>query len=147
MEVKNYTLRLHGLEIIEKSYFAIAPPPENQEFNFDFNAKAGVDPDRKLVIILIELSVRKIDDQNVLSKLTTATAFEMPNLEQDLIKQENGQYGVPPELDTMFKSIALSTARGILFSELRGTPLHRAILPLIQLPVAQPILMQPEPAN
>lgn len=133
--------------MIEKSYTETEPPPENQEFKFDFNAKGAIDPDRKLLIVLLDISIRKGDEPKVLAKLTTAIAFEMPNMEQELPKQENGQYGIPPELDTLVKSVSISTARGILFSELRGTPLHRAILPLIQLPIAQPILQQPVPAS
>lgn len=147
MEVKNFSIRLHGLEIVEKMYKVTEPIPENQVFNFDFTAKAGIDEDRKLLVVLLELTTRKGDDTNAIAKLTTATAFEMPNLSQELQKGENGIYTIPNELDMLVKSIAISTARGILFSELRGTPLHRALLPLIQLPIAQSLPAQPAPAN
>lgn len=147
MEVKNLTIRLHGIEIVEKSLTATPLPPENQEFNFDFDAKSGIDTDRKLLVVLLELSIRKGNEPNVIAKLTTATAFELPNIDQELPKLENGQYGIPNELDAMVKSIAISTARGILFSEFRGTPLHKAFLPLIQLPTAQPIPANTVPAN
>lgn len=147
MEMKNITIRLHGIELMERSYMNIAPPPEDHEFKFDFSMKAGIDPDRKLIVVLTELLLKKGDEAALLAKLVVATAFELPNIEEELPKLENGQYGIPDELDMMVKSISLSTARGILFSELRGTPFHKAYLPLIQLPLAHPVLPQPEPAN
>lgn len=139
MEEKNITIQLHGIEIVEKWYKAIPIQLQVQDFKFDWVVKAGVDGDRKLLIVWLDISIRKGDEPQVLSRLTTATAFQLPDLEQDLPKLENGTYTIPHDLDTMVKSVALSTARGILFSELRGTVFHHAILPLIQLPLPQAV--------
>jgi hypothetical protein len=43
------------------------------------------------------------------------------------------------DIENLLKSIAISTMRGIIFSDLRGTILHNAILPLVMADSFKPI--------
>jgi hypothetical protein len=53
------------------------------------------------------------------------------NFEDTLKKDEDDKYIIPGDLEGMLKQISISTIRGFMFSEFRGTHLHKAILPIL----------------
>ena len=49
----------------------------------------------------------------------------------DFFNKQHTLVDLPQEFITLLNSIALSTTRGVMFSQFRGTVLHNAILPII----------------
>lgn len=59
-------------------------------------------------------------------------SFVIDNLAELAVPGENGELSAPPQLVLLLTSVAYSTARGILWARLVGTPLEGITLPLIE---------------
>lgn len=130
--------RLRSLEIVK---LLINQKPQgflNSEFNFDIEAGARVAPDKKVIFLVISIVTREINKEEPLAEIVTAVGFEIINFEDVIILNEEGLYMIPTDLEVQLRIIALSTTRGVMFSEFKGTYLHRALLPIV------PQILQPQ---
>ena len=127
-QVFNY--RLHGIELVEK-YLHSAAITEETQFNFDIKAQSAIDNNRKLVVVAVEVKINKLYDEHVLAGFAIAFGFEIKEFETLLSLITQDTPAIPEELENPLKSIAVSTSRGIIFSELRGTHLHKAVMPVV----------------
>ena len=124
-------IRFAGINIISK--YLGDPPlmPVSELFLFDVRIETKVNAEMKFVMPFVEVAIRQENSDVVLAKLVMACIFEIQNFETHIQPNSTGQYVVPPDIDLSLRQAAVSTARGIIFSELRGTYLHNAIMPLI----------------
>lgn len=140
IESKEAQIRLHGIELISSSFShkpKVNEPIKN--YNFSVNVEIKIDPLKKLIISFVKTDIRPIDEtNNIIASFYAAVGIEILNFEEvvDMNNIKNNVVELPSGLDTMLRTIAISTMRGIIFSELRGTHLHAAHLPIIvtQLP-------------
>jgi hypothetical protein len=56
--------------------------------------------------------------------------FEIPDL-KEYVDPKNNIPKLPEEFLTTINSISISTVRGVMFSQFKGTFLHNAILPVV----------------
>lgn len=136
MEKKTVNIRVHGIDLIEKNLYR-AVIKDSDQFLFDTKVQTAVNNEQSLVVVFASVDVRRHDGNDLLANLVCGFGFQIDNF-QDFGKDVNGSYIIPPEIETMLRNISISTLRGILFSELKGTPLHRAILPIISLDSFKP---------
>jgi hypothetical protein len=105
-------------------------------FNFDIKAESRLNPPQKNIFIIVDINVRELNGEVILASITIACIFEVENFDEIIKKQNDTTFSVPTDLDNLLKTISISTARGVLYSELRGTYIGNAILPIVILPPA-----------
>ena len=91
---------------------------------------------------MCDITINELDNQAKLAFFKTICLFEFPEFDAHFTKREDNNFDIPVDLEIMLKSVSISTARGVVFSELRGTYLHGAILPLID--IATPVKLAHE---
>jgi hypothetical protein len=70
------------------------------------------------------------DKATLLASLKASCIYEIANFNDFLTKGTN-QVTFPESVVVTFNSITISTVRGLMFSQFKGTHLHTAILPII----------------
>lgn len=126
--------RFSGIQIISKS---LAPMPETSPdslgYSFSILLEMKVDEKLKMVspVVYIKIFYGEIESRLELASFTVAYYFELPEFEKVMVKTDENAYIIPNELDALMKPIAISTTRGIIYSELRGTYLQSVLLPVV----------------
>lgn len=122
-------VELHELIIHKPQPGATAPI----NFNFEINVEANVDSNRKLVINATHVKIKGDNQDALLGSMTCACIFSVANFHEMVIMKDETLAEINESFVETLNSISISTARGVLFSELRGTALHHAILPIIDI--------------
>ena len=130
MDEKKYDISFHGIDIIEKSLVQTVIGP-NQVFNFDLTVNSSVNAEQELIIVFVLVGIRKADEKTNIGTLHIGCAFKMNNFKKEVKPGIKTPYIISSGIEPMLRTTAISTMRGILFSEFRGTQLHTAILPII----------------
>ena len=135
----NITIRFKAIEILSKS---LTPPPNvgiiGDNFNFQINAIISVNEQEKLILVVVDIKISEVGKEDIiLGSIVVGCGFAIENFSDTLNKNEEGKYNIPAQVDTLVKAMAVSTTRGIMFTEFRGTVLHQAILPIVFLPTPE----------
>jgi hypothetical protein len=102
-------------------------------FNFNISVESRADAANKLVFVIVHVKINNDDQSMLLGALSLSCIFEIANFE-DVIKIEtDGQLIIPQGLINTLNTISISTTRGVMFSTFKGTFLHGAVLPIIDL--------------
>ena len=136
MEV-TYNIRLDGIQVVEKLLFK-ANIVDTDQFHFDIKSQSLVDHDKKLIIIVIQVKIFKNQETNQVAQFVIALAYAIQEFDS-IVKRDDNTHTIPLELENLLKSITLSTMRGIMFSELRGTHLNNAVLPVVSIDSFKPM--------
>ncbi len=84
-----------------------------------------------LLLVLVYANLLH-EDSRLLATFNVVYNFEVPDFkEYNVVQLENGLFHVPVALDEMLRQVSISTTRGIIYSEIRGTYLHGAIMPIV----------------
>lgn len=127
----NFTFQLKKIELLEFALNQLALPiSEQTTFHFDINLEQQIILEKNLVIAIPKIEVIYEDKKTKLASLKASCIFEVSNL-KDFLNKEKTQVLFPDEVLLTLNSITISTVRGIMFSQFRGTYLHNAILPII----------------
>jgi hypothetical protein len=138
MEQKAYNIKIHGIELIEKSlYRATLDSPD--VFNFQTTLQSLLDHTQQMIVYFVSIEIKNIKSNNLVGKIMAGVGFVIEDFEQVFLKDKKEQYIIPDDLENMLKTISISTMRGIMFSEFRGTQLHKAVLPIIMANSFQPL--------
>ncbi|GAB2683464.1 hypothetical protein GCM10027037_00360 [Mucilaginibacter koreensis] len=111
---------------IKERLFKFDVPDDFQakgDFQFFVALEIGLNPTKQKFFVDNRIEVRAEADGPALCSQDTRYYFELvsPKTLESL----------PADLQLAVNTIAISTSRGLLFSRLRGTALHNAVLPLI----------------
>ena len=106
---------------------------DGKEFQFDFRIELRVSPQKKAIICFQTITVKEVGKNKLLASFELACVFEIDNFEEGLKQDIHGKFQIPPDLDLTIKSASVSTARGVIYSEFRGTYLDKAIMPIIDI--------------
>lgn len=126
--------QLRGVELHELTIQKLLPgvaPPVN--FNFEVNVVANVDSNRKLVINATHVNIKGDKQDSVLGSITCACIFSVANFEDVITMKSEALAEINEAFAETLNSISISTTRGVMFSELKGTALHYAFLPIIDI--------------
>ena len=123
--------RFDDIEILSKNV-VYKPFDSEKEFRYYYQVTADskVNISQGLVLVLVH-TVIKSAEHETLASFNAVFTFEIVDFEKNIPKIGEGLYHVPDALNDMFKQVSISTMRGIIYSELRGTYLHAAIMPVI----------------
>ena len=134
-------LRFIGLHIISKEMvempidLVIAAPI----FNFDIRVESKVQAEKSLVLSVVHVSIRELNKPLKLANISTVCIFEIEDFINVVIHNEAGLYVIPDQLEALIRPVSISTTRGIIYSEFRGTYLNNAIMPIILMNTFNPI--------
>lgn len=126
------SFQLKGVELLGVTLNQ--PPkqlPEKITYHFNIKLKYRINLDSKFVFVVTSINVSDENNKETLfGHITTSCNFEIQNLD-DFVDREKKKANFPDEILYTLNSIAVSTTRGVMFSQFRGTFLHQAYLPLI----------------
>jgi hypothetical protein len=128
---KSFTFRFDGIEIIEKHLFQYVERGEGSEFDFNVSVQTNLEAKNKLAVYFVRVNVIKKSENRIIASITTACGFEIQNFDEAFPNGSKDEYLADRDLDLALKNISISTTRGVMFGEFRGTPMHNAILPII----------------
>jgi hypothetical protein len=146
MSDKTYNLRFNAVETAAKSFNE--PTLEDlsaTEFLFNFLIEIKLSAEKKAAIAITTTSIMTKEDSKELAKFKIVCGFEIENFDESVVKINDNLYDIPFELEVLLKSVSFSTCRGVIASEVKGTYLQKAILPLID--IAALIKEQKEKSN
>lgn len=132
MDKPEVGIKFKAIELLKK--FMLQRPDkglDDEVFHFDIKADLKVNPVEKALLIVVDIDVREFNKETVIASISVGYVFEVENFETAIVKKEETVYNVPTDIDFLLKTVAVSTTRGIMFSEFKGTYLYKAILPLI----------------
>lgn len=128
-------MKFTAIELIEKSMAYSPPsiPQDNIQYNFNYRIDIKLDQPQKIVVSICDITIVYANDPSIkFAYFKTICAFEFPEFDE-IFKRVGDKFDIPVDIEILLKSTGLSTTRGIIFSELRGTYLHNAVMPLVDL--------------
>lgn len=137
---KNFSFGLRGIEIIN---FVIKSPAERRNltgFTFDMRFRTDANIKESIVGVFVDVLIKDQEINDQVGQYSAVFHFNVDDLDKIVLGNELNQVEIPqPLLSTLF-GISTSTLRGLMFSAFKGTFLHGAILPLIDIGALQPEL-------
>jgi len=128
---KEIKFQLKGIELLDVQLnHPKKPLPTQITFHFDINLEHRINVENKLVIVICNIKVVNEDKSATLGSLKASCIYKVVNI-TDFIDTDKKQVHFPKGIITTFNSITISTVRGIMFSQFKGTFLHNAYLPII----------------
>lgn len=125
------TFSFKGIELLG---FDLIQPAKNlinlSTFNFEIRSEIRLNNDLKLVMVIISVDLFDQEKTNKLGYISTSCIFEVVDYNR-YVDVKTNTLNFPNDFMISVNSIALSTTRGIMFSQFRGTYLHNAVLPII----------------
>ena len=125
------TIKLVTLNLIESSIF-----PKGKEiqpstiFNFKISVEHLVSVEKDQLNVICKIEIGHSVENIVYGKITSSCVFEVKGIHKF---KEGKTIKLPGNVIAQINSVSISTTRGIMFSQFKGTFLHNAILPLIDI--------------
>lgn len=123
--------RFNTVQIISKRVAEMQPEILNKPFNFQITVEIKVQRPSKLVIAYVYAKILFEGNPESVADFTVACGFQIDEFEEYIKTNEAGISIVPQPFDELIRPISISTARGVIYSDLRGTYLQNAIMPVI----------------
>lgn len=128
---RQLTFKIVTIEIIEAILNKpILPILEGANFQFDISLEQRIDQVKGLVIVICTINILNDARDQQLSRIISSCIFAVNNLDSYTNKKSK-TVDLPEEFRVNLNSISISTTRGIMFTYLKGTYLHHAILPIV----------------
>lgn len=129
--VENIEFQIKSIEILD-SYLKTPKHPivNDVTFQFDMSLEHRIDLEKKFIIVLTNVSCFVDQDQGELSRFKSSCIYYLPELDK-YFDEKSSNINLPNQFVTSINSISISTTRGLLFSFLKGTFLHNAVIPII----------------
>lgn len=128
---KPVSFQFKGIELLD---FCFSHPkqqiPARMIFNFEIKIEHKIPADNNFIAVVVTVEIYNGQRETKLGSIMVSCVFEMPEL-KEYIDPKNNTPKLPEEFLTTINSISISTVRGVMFSQFRGTFLHNAILPVI----------------
>lgn len=129
MPGKEIKFQLAGIEILEvnlKHPEAALPVP--RKYNFETKIKTALTLDQKQFHVIPDVTVIYDEDKSIHASIKVSFTFEIDNFAEF---KSGESFNFPDQFIVTMVSISISTLRGIMYSQFRGTFLNNTILPII----------------
>lgn len=123
--------RFASIHVISKRFDELKKEDVGKPFNFQVTLETRVQALQRLVIPYVYVKIMFENNPKSVASFTIACAFQIDEFEKFILANEDGTYVVPDHFDALIRPISISTARGVIASDLRGTYLENAIMPVI----------------
>jgi hypothetical protein len=122
-------LQLDSLRVAE-CHISLPKVPENiLTFDYVIVVENTIEEDLGLVYVNVDVHVRD-QDETPLGQYKVNCAFSIKNLKALELKRDSGKARLA-KLAAIWNSIAISTVRGMMHADFKGTFLHNAVLPIV----------------
>jgi len=131
MEQVNINFQIKGIELLEINLNnpQILLNPE-RTYNFSINIEQRINKEEKLVIVITAVDLIHEQDKQCHASIKTSCVFLVENI-LDFDSSGSHQIDLPEHFLITLNSISLSTTRGIMFSQFKGTFMHNVFLPIV----------------
>jgi hypothetical protein len=123
----------------------IIPVKDGTVFKFDIQVESKIDLGQKHVIVVVDVETTREDTREIVGSIKTACSFYVDNFDNHIKMNQENIYNIPADLENAIRPICISTTRGIMFSEFKGTYLHHVVLPVVMVNVLGSSPNQPDP--
>jgi hypothetical protein len=126
----SYSFLLKKIDLIEKT---VKVYKREKKIDYDYNIEVQIIPspsENRCICIMGVAIFPKNYEKEILAFVRLGFVFEIFELEKIAIIDGNS-VSLPPGLLNLLNAVVIGTMRGVLFSELRGTHLEDAILPVL----------------
>lgn len=123
--------RFTTIQIISKRVAEVQQENLNKKFNYQITVEMRVQAPLKLVIPYVYIKLIIEGSTESVADFVIACGYEIEEFEKFIIPNEKGMFIVPEHFEEFIRPISISTVRGVIYSELRGTYLESAIMPVI----------------
>jgi hypothetical protein len=128
---ESITFSLKAVELLDFSMnHPQKPLIDNKLFHFDIKLEHKLNNENKLLISVIYIDLFNEKRDLKLGTVVTSCVFEIANF-SDFVDTVNNKINFPDDFLVTINAITISTARGVMFSQFRGTYLHNALLPIL----------------
>jgi len=128
---EKFAFQLKAIEILDST---LNHPgsllPESTIFHFDLKIEQKVNIEEKVLFVINNVDILNENRDFKLGSVKVGCAFGLENL-MDFVDSKMNTINLPDQIAMMLNSITLSTTRGVMFSQFKGTFLHHAYLPII----------------
>ena len=125
------SFQLKGIELLEACLnHPKQPNADLKVFHFDINIGHKLKLEENLFIALINIGLFNEKRDLKLGSISANCIFQIENM-NDFMDTKTKKINLPDEFVVTLNSITISTIRGIMFSQFKGTFLHNAILPIV----------------
>lgn len=126
---KDITFGIQGIELLEFSFNTNKQViSENLLLRYDINLEHRVNLEMGRIFVISTFHIFCDELNTHLGKAEISCIYNVSNI-NDFTK--DGKLQLPEDFMITLNSISLSTCRGVLFTLFRGTPLHNAVLPIV----------------
>lgn len=138
---KNISFRIKGIEIVNTAINAPAEGGIVTTFAFDMQFRAATDPQKNIITVFSDVLIREEERNLQVGRFSSLFHYEVEELEKLIKAKDLNQVEVPKDLISTLLGISASTLRGLMFGAFKGTFLHNAILPAVDIGAIQPSLV------
>ncbi|HNY53744.1 MAG TPA: hypothetical protein PK727_10105 [Bacteroidales bacterium] len=129
---KDLRFQITGIDIEDVSITNPKTPfGKDISFRFHVNIEMKIDSGAGKVINMVIIKVAESESLERCGSIKVSCIFGVDNI-NSFMNPENGKNKLPEEFIHVLNSISISTARGVMYSQFRGTFLHEAVLPIIE---------------
>lgn len=131
MEQANINFQIKGIELLEVNLNNPQVPLNPERiYHFNINVEQRINKDEKLVIVITAVDLIHEPDKQCHATIKTSCVFFVGNI-LDFVSPNTRQIDLPGHFIIALNSISLSTTRGIMFSQFKGTFMHHVLLPIL----------------
>ncbi len=133
-----YQYKLKNIEIHEVSLTKNAKSSE-QLFHFTIKIENKINQKEKLIFVECQVDVFGHDKVTTLGKITCLCIFELADFDSIInTNSTTGKSEIPIDLSIILNQITIGTTRGVMYSAFKGTAIHFAFLPIVDVKEFQP---------
>ncbi|MFA6401224.1 MAG: hypothetical protein WCX31_06305 [Salinivirgaceae bacterium] len=123
--------QIKGIEILDVQLIYPENPQEKLEkYGFEISLEHKVNFSSKIVFVVPKITIINDLNKSVLGSIRISCAYQVENFDQ-FADEAKGTINFPKYFELAINTVSISTARGIMFGQFRGTLLQNAILPVI----------------
>lgn len=124
--------QIKAVEVLDFSLAKQSEPlPQKITFNFNISIEHRLNPEQKLIFVIVTISILKEDKKSQLGSIRVNCIFSIENFDDIAKQKESNIYHISENVNDLLNSISLSTSRGVMATTFKGTILHTAILPIV----------------
>ena len=122
---------IKGIELLDSNItYPKAPLIGDVVFKFDINVEIKIINEQSLIMAIVSVGILDNKTIDKYGFIRVNCIFGIDNF-ASFVNSETKKVDFPKPFITSLNSIALSTTRGIMFDQFRGTFLNGAILPIL----------------
>lgn len=133
----NIAFGLKGIEIINSIIKTPEEPRQLSVFGFDIQFKTNANLKENVVSVFVDVKIKDQEKSDQLGQFSALFHFGVEDLEKNVSGKELNHVEITQPILSTLLGISTSTLRGLMFGAYKGTFLHNAILPIIDIGALQ----------